>query len=179
MIYNKSGIYKILNWSTNKFYIGSAVKIQHRLNNHKSDLNLCKHPNIILQRAWLKYGEADFSFHVLEYCNKENLLEREQFYIDNLKPSYNILSIAGSSIGYAHTENTKLKISIANTGRKRPQEEIDKIKNSTKGLQNRLGHKASAETKLKMSLAQQKRQGYKVIDITSQPNDNMIIWKRK
>ena len=38
---------------------------------------------------------------------KVKLLEREQFWIDNLKPQYNILLVAGSNLGYQHTEKTK------------------------------------------------------------------------
>ena len=45
---------------------------------------------------------------ILEYCSKTNLLEKEQFYIDNLNPEYNILKFAYSVLGYKHSpENIK------------------------------------------------------------------------
>jgi hypothetical protein len=37
-------------------------------------------------------------------------LSREQYYLDLLKPEYNILKIAGSSLGYKHSENTLAKL---------------------------------------------------------------------
>ena len=36
-----------------------------------------------------------------------NIILREQHYLDNLKPEYNILSIARSSKGFKHSANTK------------------------------------------------------------------------
>jgi hypothetical protein len=39
---------------------------------------------------------------ILEYCDKVSLVKREQYYIDTLKPKYNILENAYSSIGYKH-----------------------------------------------------------------------------
>jgi len=45
-------------------------------------------------------------------------IKREQFYLDSLKPEYNILKIAGSRLGSNHSEQAKLKISSSLTGRK-------------------------------------------------------------
>lgn len=36
-----------------------------------------------IERALLKYGYLNFT---LEYCDIDSLLEREQYYLDNLKP---------------------------------------------------------------------------------------------
>lgn len=47
---------------------------------------------------------------ILEYCEPENVIEREQYYLDTLKPEYNILKIAGSTLGYTHTEETREKL---------------------------------------------------------------------
>jgi len=44
---------------------------------------------------------------ILEYCLFDEILKIEQYYIDNLKPSYNILKIAGSSLGLKYSEETK------------------------------------------------------------------------
>jgi hypothetical protein len=40
---------------------------------------------------------------ILEYCDKGEVLNREQYYLDNLKPQYNIVETAGSTVGYIHT----------------------------------------------------------------------------
>jgi group I intron endonuclease len=52
----------------------------------------------------------------LEYCNKENVISREQYYIDLLKPEYNILQVAGSSLGFKHSTRSKLIMSDLKIG---------------------------------------------------------------
>ena len=59
-----SGVYKITNKITNDFYIGSSKDIYKRWNRHKNELNKKKHINIILQRAWNKYGSDNFLFEI-------------------------------------------------------------------------------------------------------------------
>lgn len=66
--------------------------------------------NRLIDRALLKYGFSNFSLEILEYCNVKILLEREQYYLDKLKPVYNIVEKAGSTIGYKHTEETLQKM---------------------------------------------------------------------
>ncbi len=73
-----SGIYKILNKSNNKCYIGSTINFNDRRNLHFSKLKRGKHHSIILQRAYDKYGIDNFEFIILEECENDNLLEREQ-----------------------------------------------------------------------------------------------------
>lgn len=63
-----------------------------------------------MERALLKYGFSNFSLEILEYCNSENLLKREQHYLDTLKPKYNIVEVAGSTLGYKHTEESLKKM---------------------------------------------------------------------
>ena len=45
---------------------------------------------------------------------------REQYYLDKLKPEYNILKIAGSKLGSKHSKATKVQISVNNTGKNHP-----------------------------------------------------------
>jgi len=84
-----SGIYEIKNNINGKSYVGSAKDIKRRWRRHKYGLRHNEHENIILQRAWNKYGEENFSFNILEECSIEMLLALEQKYL-NLKPEYNI-----------------------------------------------------------------------------------------
>jgi hypothetical protein len=58
----------------------------------------------------VKYGYSSFSFQILEYCNQDETLVREQYYLDLLKPNYNILSKAGSPLGYKHTAESLTKM---------------------------------------------------------------------
>jgi group I intron endonuclease len=85
-IENVSGIYIILNIITNKVYIGSSVLLRSRKNKHYNELRNNKHCNDILQNSWNKYGEFNFIFIIVENCNKENLREVEQKYLDYYKP---------------------------------------------------------------------------------------------
>ena len=56
--------------------------------------------------ALLKYGYSNFKLEILEYCEPSKCIEREQYYLDLLKPEYNILKTAGSTLGFKHTEET-------------------------------------------------------------------------
>lgn len=89
------GIYKIINKVNGKFYIGSTNNLVKRWIQHKSKLNVRKHINPHLQSSWNKYGKDSFYFEIIEKVeNEKNLLSKEQFYLDKLKPEYNINPIA-------------------------------------------------------------------------------------
>jgi len=147
----KSGIYKIVNSIDGKIYVGSAVHLSRRFNNHKSDLNLNKHDNQYLQNAWNKYWSVSFKFEVLEYCEKEKLIEREQYWIDTLncvRPNgYNLNPTAGSNLGMVWSNEFKAKVSKALKGRKLTEE------HKAKKFKYEVGHKPTKETCLKISNA--------------------------
>lgn len=121
-----SGIYRIICKVNNKQYIGSACNIQIRKQNHFSYLKRNKHHSILLQRAYNKYGKDNFYFEILAYCPKEYLIKLEQWFLDNMKPEYNIQKIAGSNLGYKHTEATKKKLSLKRMGIKPSKDSIEK-----------------------------------------------------
>ena len=52
--------------------------------------NSLKNNQSYIYNAILKYGHSKLSLTILEYCSPEKCLEREQYYIDLLKPEYNI-----------------------------------------------------------------------------------------
>lgn len=106
----KSGIYRWVNNVSKNTYVGSAIDLSNRLNRyyHKSVL-IKKSPKPINQDL-LKYGHCNFSLEILEYCSKDKLLDRENYYLDTLKPEYNILKYAYSLLGYKHTEDTIAKL---------------------------------------------------------------------
>lgn len=105
----KSGIYQILNLENNHSYIGSTCNLDRRKRRHFTELNCNIHHSIYLQRAYIKYSKDKFEFKVLEYCDKEQLLEREQYYLDELNPEYNICKIAGNCLGIIPSEEVKKK----------------------------------------------------------------------
>lgn len=40
---------------------------------------------------------------ILEHCAKEDVTFKRKVYLDTLKPTYNILKLAGSSLGFKHS----------------------------------------------------------------------------
>lgn len=113
-------IYKITNSVNGKFYIGSAMSVTRRWQKHRWKLEKNIHENEKLQRAWNKYGSEAFSIEVIESVSGISaLVEREQFWIDRLDPcvnGYNIAPIAGSTLGYKHTDESKKKMSLTHKG---------------------------------------------------------------
>lgn len=109
---NKSGIYRWVNIITNENYIGSTNNLTNRLKvyfSKKSIENRLLKYNSPLYKGLLKYGYSKFKLEILEYCNKESLLKREQYYLDLTNPEYNILKTAGSPKGFKHSAETLLK----------------------------------------------------------------------
>jgi hypothetical protein len=93
-------IYRINNALTNSCYVGRATNYRRRKNEHFYDLRRNISTSRILQKAWNKYGETNFTFEVIEEVNKGvDLQEREQYWIDVLNPAYNIQRKAGSPKG--------------------------------------------------------------------------------
>lgn len=145
----KGGIYMIKNIINNKIYIGSTKNFRIRRHTHFRELKNNIHCNNYLQKAWNKYGSDNFEFNIIEeVINNNKLIEREQYYIDKLNPDYNILKIAGNTLGMKHSDETKdkiskalknpsiqtrIKMSIIHKGKKLSDEHKLKISKSGKG----------------------------------------------
>lgn len=95
----ESGIYKITCIKNKRIYIGSAKNIKERWQRHLDDLRLKSHINIHLQRAFDKYRLSSFLFEIVEECEENVLLLREQFYLDTLKPYENGFNIGRHASG--------------------------------------------------------------------------------
>ena len=65
---------------------------------------------MLISKSLLKHGHSSFSLEILEYCEPSLVITREQYYLDLLKPEYNILKFAGSSLGFKHSLEAKAKI---------------------------------------------------------------------
>lgn len=161
----KSGIYKITNLINDKIYIGRSVNLKSRKSKHKTSIT-----NTIISKAIQKYGHDNFKFEVIEYCDCDILVEREQYYMDLFHPydenGYNLLkdSSYGGWNGMKHSNETKKKMSKIkkgiyepwNKGKKGVQEFSDKTRKlmseNSKGEGNPFyGKKHSEESKQKMS----------------------------
>ena len=65
---------------------------------------------MLINKALIKYGYSQFYLEIFEYCEPKECLKREQYYLDLFKPEYNILKVAGSLLGFKHSEVTKTKM---------------------------------------------------------------------
>lgn len=98
------GIYTITNIKNNKIYVGRSVDINTRWKLHQKQLLKNRHENILLQRAFNKYGKEYFIYQIIELVDKEEvLIEREQYWMDFLKSydtkiGYNINTNASGGI---------------------------------------------------------------------------------
>lgn len=113
-----SGIYRI-DLGNENFYIGSAVNLKRRENEHHNDLKRQVHRNKIAQNCWDKYGV--FEFTILEECTKDELLKREQIYLDkyfNDEKNINIALVASNPmLGRKHSNEARAKMSAWQIGR--------------------------------------------------------------
>ena len=91
-----SGVYKITNIITGEFYIGSSNDIKHRWAHHRSISVWKLRPGMKLYQAFIKYGLNNFTFDIIEETT--DLHNREQYYIEQLNPSYNNLYAKGQNI---------------------------------------------------------------------------------
>ena len=93
-----SGIYKITNTITGDFYIGSSKNIKKRLAVHKCQSKWNECPNNPMYLDMRKYGVDKFEFQILEEVEESFLKEREQEFIELLKPTYNQMNAKGWDI---------------------------------------------------------------------------------
>lgn len=158
-------IYGILNKLNGKQYVGSTNNYYKRKQLHLKRLATNVHHSYHLQNSWNKHGEKMFDFIILEKVDQQiDLIEREQWWIDNSNSNYNICRIAGSSLGVKRTEATKEKIRQRNLGLKHPDWR-NKIKSIAQGGENHWtkNKKFSENAKKNMSNAQKElfKNGYK------------------
>lgn len=137
----QSVIYAIINIANDKHYVGQASNKDKRFKEHIKTLKGQYHCNALLQRAWNKYGPTVFIFMVLERCEIKNLNSREQYWIDALKPAYNLAPVAGSMLNYKHTEEARANMAKAHLGQKHSEEFKENMSDRLKGNRFAAGRK--------------------------------------
>ena len=90
-----SGVYKITNTVTGDFYIGSSKDVKKRWREHKKPSIWKRYPNSQLYLNMQKYGVDKFDFQVIEEVEESFLKEKEQYFIESLKPTYNQMNAKG------------------------------------------------------------------------------------
>ena len=145
-----SGVYRIKCLKNEKIYIGSSFNILKRIDHHFKKLKNNGHRNRHLQVSYNAYGKDNFTWEILERCDVEFLLDREQLWMDETKCydrtlGFNNCRKSNSPLGCKHTEEAKRKMSELKLGRKLSQEHIDKISKAN------TGKKRSEQSKRKMS----------------------------
>lgn len=80
-----SGVYSIRNSLNGKSYVGSSIDLGARFMDHKARLRHNRHYSKDLQADWNLEGEEFFEFVVLEFCNVDMLVLREDSWISYLK----------------------------------------------------------------------------------------------
>lgn len=131
------GIYKITNKINGKIYIGQSNDIERRFKEH-----IHRSPRFRLSIDWsiVKYGEENFSFEILEECEKEKLNERETYYIqkyNSIEKGYNQnlggdFGSRGSGNGMAKlSEEDVIKIRLAYARHERQKDVYELFKEKT------------------------------------------------
>jgi group I intron endonuclease len=144
------GIYQILNKKVGDCYIGSAVNLKKRTTQHVSLLRNNKSKHVHLQRAWNKYGEENFEIVFLEIIeDKDKLTDREQYYIDQIKPKYNIRIIAQSNLGLKDSDEVKALKSKVAKSRGQNEKQMLALK---KAQENRVGKAVTGKVKDSLKL---------------------------
>lgn len=105
------GIYYFKNKINGKYYVGQSVNLGRRYSRHKRFSNKEQHPSseTKLYRAFRKYGFDNFEYKILEECERDELNEREKFYIekyDSVFNGYN-LTLGGDGASFMETEKVK------------------------------------------------------------------------
>lgn len=139
---NKPGIYRWINKLNNNTYIGSGLDLSKRIKEYLNISELKRNPRPI-HAALLKYGYENFLLEIIEYCRADELIKREQYYLDLLNPEYNVLKYAYSLLGYKHTPETIAKLKL-----KEVTQELKDILSTVHS-----GKEVSQETRDKLSLA--------------------------
>ena len=132
------GIYKIINTVTKDFYIGSSKNVKNRWVKHKCPSTWNKHPNNPMYLDMQKYGVDKFELQILEEAEVEQLKEKEQQFIETLKPIYNNNNANGLDVERYKEYNKEYQKSDKCKEYHKEYQKSDKYKKYKKEYQNQL-----------------------------------------
>jgi group I intron endonuclease len=120
-----SCIYQIRNIKNNNIYIGSTVNFERRKRQHLYLLRHNKHNSRYLQNSWNKHTESNFLFEIVEHVIVlEQLIIRENHYLQIFKPSYNMNKVTPTRLGSKLTLAQRKRLSVAHKGLPSPKKGI-------------------------------------------------------
>jgi group I intron endonuclease len=124
------GVYKLFHTDLpNEIYIGGTRVIARkgncgfykRLCGHIKSLRSEKHHSKRLQEIVDSNGIDGLVMEIIEVVSKpEDVIKREQYYMDLLHPALNTVKYAGTSLGYRHTREVREYFSRTRKGAKHP-----------------------------------------------------------
>ena len=190
-VMKKSGIYEIRNTVNGMVYVGSSSNLIHRFAQHRWMLRNNNHYNNNLQSSWNIFGEVSFSFKILEICEKELLIDREQFYMDKLRSverefGFNIDTTKGFSeehlanssrvnMGKIIPQETRDKISIALKGRKHSDcKPIDPVRERELGRKREQKYRQLHKDEIKQRKSEYNRERYRKNKLRESQLSNII-----
>ena len=118
------GVYKITNQITGNCYVGQSKHVEKRWKEHFCKGYGAMHSKLF-QDEIDHFGIETFTFELLEECDPEDLREKERYWIAELKPEYNTVTV-----GHTVSEETRKMISESLAGKNQPPEVIEKRKAS-------------------------------------------------
>lgn len=121
----RSGIYIIKNEIDNKVYIGSTTDFNSRKSYHFGRLKHNTHDNPRMQNSYNNYSPSDFQFYILETCEQEDLIDRENYWMDYYVENFGRDILFNSTPnatqkGKIVSKETREKLSISKLGEKNP-----------------------------------------------------------
>lgn len=91
------GVYKFTNVLNGKSYVGQSINIRRRYNHHKRlSCDNCEGGELFINTVMRDIGFENFEFSILEECSREELDDKEIYYINK----YNTLIPNGYNISF-------------------------------------------------------------------------------
>ena len=129
-LHKESGVYCAIHRNSLMCYVGSSTDMGRRRREHINSEKRKKRSRF--PRAIHEFGADSFDFEVLEYCDKNKLLEREKFWIcfmgaasvDNL----NVRKDPTANYDSVCSDVTRERIGMSSRGRKHTPDSIKKMR---------------------------------------------------
>ena len=115
------GVYRIVNTTNGKCYVGSSKNIKARYRQHKAQVYSGSHHSTKLRNSIRKHGPDNFAFEVVEFCDEHCLLAKEAHWMatyDAVDNGYNVRRDPSTNKGVVVSPETRAKLSRLHKGRK-------------------------------------------------------------